>query len=172
MAKTDPKIRFERELVPHFESAYSLARWLTGNDADAADAFQEAALRAFRFMDRANPENPRAWFFQIVRNSSYSWMKQRRNHIELKDAPEVADGNESAERLLVKNVALKELRAAIQQLPAEYKEVLVLRELEEMSYAEISQIASIPEGTVMSRLSRGRSQLRKILGGEGSSDER
>jgi RNA polymerase sigma-70 factor (ECF subfamily) len=154
---------FEREIAPHIPAAYNLARWLSGNGADADDALQEASLRAYRFIDRVRAGEGKAWLFQIVRNCCFTAIRSRRGHRDLEDIPEPADPQPSPESQLEIEATAQELRSALERLPAEFREVLILREWEELSYREIADITAVPEGTVMSRLARARARLRKEL---------
>jgi RNA polymerase sigma factor (sigma-70 family) len=158
---------FETAVLPHLDAAYNLARWLTRNDADAEDVVQEAYLRAFRFFGGFHGEDGRAWLLGIVRNTSYTWMQQNRSaelNMALDDEthePESHDLNPEA--LLVQKADAQMLRQAVEALPLEFREVLVLRELDEMSYKQIAAVADLPLGTVMSRLARARKRLQQIL---------
>lgn len=158
---------FDREILPHLDAAFSLARFLLRNDQDAEDVVQEAALRAFRFFDGFRGQNGRAWFLRIVRNTAFTALKRAGSHSD--DVPfdeelhtaEIADTGAAA--LLDRAHDKETVRAAIDQLPAEFREVITLRELESCSYKEIADIANVPVGTVMSRLARARAQLTEIL---------
>jgi RNA polymerase sigma-70 factor (ECF subfamily) len=158
---------FERQVLPHLDAAYNLARFLMRNEQDAEDVVQEAALRAFRFFDSFRGENSRAWFLSIVRNTSFTALKRHRadqdNVVfdeELHSEQIVSmDAGTAIDRVQDRQT----VRAAIEQLPVEFREVITLRELEECSYKEIADIARIPIGTVMSRLARARRQLQMIL---------
>jgi RNA polymerase sigma factor (sigma-70 family) len=160
---------FEMAVLPHLNSAYNLARWLTRNEHDAEDIVQEAFLRAFRsFGTFEGGRDARAWLLTIVRNSCHTWYRQTRSHEtsvewDIDSQPATATWSDP-EAILVKNANSKLIRQAMDQLPFEYREILILRELEELSYKEISQIVEIPLGTVMSRLSRARKELYIRLG--------
>lgn len=158
---------FERQVLPHLDAAYSLARFLMRNDQDAEDVVQEASLRAFRFFESFRGENSRAWFLSIVRNTSFTALKRNRT-----DEANVVFDEElhSAESpAMDAGVALdlaqdrQTVRAAIEQLAPEFREAITLRELEDCSYKEIADIAGVPIGTIMSRLARARRQLQMIL---------
>lgn len=159
--------RFEQSVLPHLDAAYNLARWLTRNDLDAEDVVQESYLRAFKFFESFRGADSRPWLLAIVRNTYYTMMQQRRAvedetpfDEELHSPePEHAD----PEAVLLQRISARELHAAIAELPLEYREVFVLRELEELSYKEIATIAAIPLGTVMSRLARARKRLQSSL---------
>lgn len=153
-------------MLPHLDAAYNLARWLTGNNEDAEDIVQEAYLRAFRFFGSFHGTDSRAWLLTIVRNTCYTWF--RRNHAALNtsfDEEVHTNGSEaqSSEKLLLDQVDHELLRQALDELPIEFREAMVLRELEGMSYKEIALIARVPLGTVMSRLSRARKRLQQSL---------
>jgi RNA polymerase sigma-70 factor (ECF subfamily) len=161
-------VSFEETVLPHLSAAYNLARWLTRNDQDAEDAVQEAYLRAFRSFDgfRGVSEG-RAWLLTIVRNTCYTRLKQDRM-TELTDAFDeeihgVEDEVGNPEALLVEKANVQRLRRALEELPAEFREVIVLRELEDMSYSQIAELVAIPMGTVMSRLARARQRLQQLL---------
>jgi RNA polymerase sigma-70 factor (ECF subfamily) len=162
---------FEDAVLPHLDAAYNLARWLTRNDADAHDVVQEAYLRAFRFFSSFNGIDGRAWLLGIVRNTSYTWMQQNRSlalSVSLDDEIYEIESNElNPEALLQQTTDGKMVREALEKLPLEFREVLVLRELEEFSYKEIAQITGVPIGTVMSRLARGRKRLQQVLTNQG-----
>jgi len=162
--------RFETAVIVHLNAAYNLAQWLTRDERDAEDVVQEACLRAFKFLDTFRGGNTRAWFLTIVRNTYYSSLKKNRSqalNVSLgEDAtePENAAGwaaNESEDVAsgLEREEAKRLVRRALDQLPAEFREIIVLRELEDLSYQDIARIAQIPVGTVMSRLSRARKLL-------------
>ena len=158
---------FEKAVLPHLDAAYNLARWLTRNDADAEDVVQEAYLRAFRFFSGFHGEDGRAWLLGIVRNTSYTWMHRNRSpelNMPLDDEPhEVKSDDLNPEELLLHKADAQMLIQAVEELPLEFREVLVLRELNEMSYKQIAVVADLPLGTVMSRLARARKRLQQIL---------
>ena len=162
-------VSFETAVLPHLDAAYNLARWLTRNDADAEDVVQEAYLRAFRFFGGFHGEDGRAWLLEIVRNTSYTWMQRNRSpelNMPLDDEPREVEGDDlNPEELLLQKADAQTLRQAVEELPLEFREVLVLRELDEMSYKQIAAVADIPLGTVMSRLARARKRLQHILVG-------
>lgn len=168
--------RFGQVVLPHLHAAYNLARWLCRNDHDAEDIVQEASLRAFRFFDGFHGENARAWFLTIVRNATYTWLQQNRG--DEQNAPfddELHSAQESAsvtvlsqpdsnpEAILARDDDRGLVNRALEMLPAEFREVLILRELEDLSYKEISSVAGVPMGTVMSRLARARRLLGECL---------
>ena len=158
---------FETHVVPHMGAAYNLARWLTRNDHDAEDVVQEAYLRAFRFSESFRGADARAWLLAIVRNTCFTWLQQNRKpSFELvDDMPDLKSASTNPEALLLANVDAERLRQAVEELPVEFREAIVLRELEGFSYKEISSITSVPIGTVMSRLARARNRLQQALGG-------
>jgi RNA polymerase sigma-70 factor (ECF subfamily) len=158
---------FEEAVIPHLDAAYNLARWLTRNDTDAEDVVQEAFLRAFKFFGGFRGEDGRSWLLAIVRNTSYTWMRNNRTP-ELStslddDLYEIESKDLNPEALLVQCADTLLVRQALEELPIEFREVLVLRELEEMSYRDIASITDLPLGTVMSRLARGRKRLQLAL---------
>jgi RNA polymerase sigma-70 factor, ECF subfamily len=157
---------FAAVAVPHLDAAYNLARWLTGNRADAEDVVQEAMVRALTYFPSFRGGSSRAWILQIVRNTAYRALKARRGERSAAaDADEAAavenipDPTDGPEKALVVSSDLAQVDALIGALPPELRETLVLRELEDLSYREIAQITSVPIGTVMSRLWRARRQL-------------
>ena len=168
---------FEQTLREHLSAAHHLARWLTRTQADAEDVLQEAFLRAFRSFDRFRPDSPRAWLLRLVRNCCYDLHKQREREGEAaleEEAlpPDVASpvlgmAAENPERRLLRMADARALEDALRDLPPEYREVFLLREIEGLAYKEIAEVAGVPIGTVMSRLSRARAQLRaSIVAGE------
>ncbi|EFH88730.1 sigma-70 family RNA polymerase sigma factor [Ktedonobacter racemifer] len=167
MQEHDKRLRFERLILPHLDAAYNLARWLTHNDQDAQDMVQEACLRAFRFFDGFRGGDSRAWLLTIVRNTCYTWLQQQRvGELTIPFQEELHDVECEAlnpEALHLHRIDQQRLREALETLPIEFREVIILRELEELSYREISVIAHVPLGTVMSRLARGRKWLQRYL---------
>ena len=158
---------FEKAVLPHLDAAYNLARWLTRNEADAEDVVQEAYLRAFRFFGGFHGEDGRAWLLGIVRNTTYTWLQHNRSpalNMPLDDeVHELKSDDVNPEALLLQKADAQVLRQAVEELPIEFREVLVLRELHEMSYKQIAAVADLPLGTVMSRLARARKRLQQIL---------
>ncbi|MBZ5626253.1 MAG: sigma-70 family RNA polymerase sigma factor [Acidobacteriia bacterium] len=154
-------------MLPHLDAAYNLARWLVGNVQDAQDATQEACLRALTFFDGFHGEDGRAWLLAIVRNTCYDWLRKNRGHLHLQGAPEeldsAADPAPDPEAAQLRNADQHMVREGLEALPAEFREVLVLRELEGMSYKHIAHVTDTPIGTVMSRLARGRKRLETVL---------
>jgi RNA polymerase sigma-70 factor (ECF subfamily) len=162
---------FEENVIPHLNAAYNLARWLTRNGQDAEDLVQEAYLRAFRSFDTfqgADSGDGRAWLLTVVRNTCFTWLKKRGNQPALEFDEQMhsaADESPNAESILLNRADLGSLQGCLEALPAEFREAIVLRELEELSYKEISEIARVPVGTVMSRLARARKRLQQCLTG-------
>jgi RNA polymerase sigma factor (sigma-70 family) len=158
---------FEEAVLPHLDAAYNLARWLTRNDQDAEDMVQEAYLRAFRFFPGFRGGDARAWLLKIVRNNCYTLMhanRHQRDAIEFDEgrfSPDSRPLNPEEAVLQSDNGAM--VRKALEQLPVNAREVLVLRDLQGMSYREIADITGMPAGTVMSSLSRARDRLRQVL---------
>jgi RNA polymerase sigma-70 factor (ECF subfamily) len=158
---------FENGVLPHLDAAYNLARWLTRNDQDAEDAVQEAYLRAFRFFGSFQGGDARNWLLKIVRNTCYTQLQNNRPR-ELgttfeEEIHSEKSGSMNPETLLMRSGDSQLLRQALEELPLKFREVLVLRELEELSYREIAEVSNIPQGTVMSSLSRARERLRQSL---------
>jgi len=160
--------------MPHVDAAHNLAYWLTGSDADAQDVVQESCLRAFKYFDSFAGENARSWLLTIVRRACFTWLKQNRpseerlglepehENGESDYTPLLANGHSQdrdPETLLIEDRERRRLHELIASLPRDYREVIVLRELEELSYRDIADIAGIPIGTVMSRLARARGLL-------------
>ena len=158
---------FEDTVLPHLDAAFNYARWLTRNDADAEDVVQDACVRAMRFFSSLRDDDARAWLFTIVRNAWYSRVSRKANVAEgtrLNDGQDERPDNalDPEERLLQQHtIAL--VRASLEQLPVDFREVIVLREIEGLSYKEIAEVAGVPVGTVMSRLARARERLQTIL---------
>jgi RNA polymerase sigma factor (sigma-70 family) len=161
------RIRFEDTLLPHLSAAYNLARWLTRNDQDAEDVVQEAYLRAWKFFGSFHGGESRPWLLTIVRRTCYTWLQHNRAHGEVTEFDDehhsVASAEANPETLLLHRVDAQELRHALEALPLEFREVIILRELEDCSYKEIAAITDVPLGTVMSRLARARQRLQHWL---------
>lgn len=165
--------RFEATVMPHLDAAYNLARWLARDEHDAQDVAQEACLRAFKFFDGFHGGDGRAWLLAIVRNTYYTWLEKKRiqrldvafddEACECGSADAVHGGGNAIENLLQQEDNRRLVNRALGRLPAEFREIVVLRELEDLSYREIAQIVEIPLGTVMSRLSRARKMLLRAL---------
>jgi RNA polymerase sigma-70 factor (ECF subfamily) len=165
MATPPPEDRFRELILPHLDSAFNLACWLTRNRGDAQDVVQEAAMRAFKYFPGFRGLDGRVWLLRIVRNTFYSWCRDRGAAPESVVDEEVhSPEDESPELLLMRQDCDRLVHQALAALPLEFREVVALRELEELSYKEIAAIVGIPIGTVMSRLGRGRKLLAKSLG--------
>jgi RNA polymerase sigma factor (sigma-70 family) len=168
MRDEENRARFESLLLPLMSEAYNLARWLMRNQEDAEDMVQESYLRAFRFFASFHEgANIRAWFLRIVRNTCYTAlgardMKQKQVPLD-SEAEEIEDSSPLPPVSLAKKATISAVREAIAALPVDYREVVVLRDLEGLSYKEISEVSGVPLGTVMSRLARGRHQLYLML---------
>jgi RNA polymerase sigma factor (sigma-70 family) len=158
---------FEEVVLPHLDAAFNYARWLTKNDADAEDVVQDAYVRALRFFSSLRGEDARAWLFAIVRNTWYGRFPRRAGSPVItaadEDADNRADGSLDPEAQLIQQQTVEQVRQALETLPTDFREVLVLRELEGLSYKEIAAIVGIPLGTVMSRLARARERLAGVL---------
>jgi RNA polymerase sigma factor (sigma-70 family) len=159
--------RFEQAVLPHLGAAYNLARWLTRNEHDAQDMVQEASLRAFKFFDGFHGVDARAWLLTTVRNTCYTWLAQnRRSQLTTSFDEEIHTVEEDAlnpSALALKSGDMEMLKASLEELPEEFREVIVLRDLEELSYKQIAEVINAPLGTVMSRLARARGRLKQIL---------
>jgi RNA polymerase sigma factor (sigma-70 family) len=165
--------RFQQMALPHLDAAYNLARWLCGNPNDADDVVQEAFMRAFRFFDTFHGDTARPWLLAIVRRTWYTeWRKRAgaRASVEFDENLDDATfegwsdtASPDPETLLIRDENTRLVHAALEELPVEFREVLILRELEDLSYREIAEIADLPVGTVMSRLARGRRKLAAVL---------
>lgn len=159
--------------MPHLDAAFNLARWLTGNPTDAEDVVQDAYLRAFRYFSAFRGNNFRVWLLTIVRNSFINWLQENRSgRLLFQPMPSDLDGTQenpeawtdpqrNPEAMLLERLDHETIGRLVAQLPAEYREVLILREIEELSYKDIAEVTGVAAGTVMSRLSRARLALRK-----------
>jgi RNA polymerase sigma-70 factor (ECF subfamily) len=159
-------VDFEQLVMPHLDAGYNLARWLTRDVADAEDVVQDAALRALRYADSLDGGNPRAWFLTIVRHAFYDWRKRNRPAGVVADDGTVIESAVDPDAIDPETACLRAaqtsaLADAIGELPLPFREVLILRELEDLSYKEIARVADIPVGTVMSRLARARGLLQR-----------
>jgi RNA polymerase sigma-70 factor (ECF subfamily) len=165
---------FEQAVLPHLDAAHNLARWLTRNDHDAEDVVQEAYLRAYQFFGGFHGGDGRGWLLTIVRNTCYTWLeKNRRRQPAARFDEEIhsrASTGTSPETLSMQGENQQLVRQAVEALPLEFREVIVLRELEGLSYKEIAGIVGIPMGTVMSRLARARERLHESLAGSMTED--
>src|SRR5579863_1128913 len=168
---------FDEVFLPHMAEAYRLAEWLTGSKSDAEDIVQEAALRAFRGIKSFGAVNARAWSLTIVRNTAFSWLAKNKpkkvvymNDLSAVEQQELefeglhATKVETPEEVTLIKADAAEVQKALAQLPAQFREVIVLREINQMNYRDIAEITNVPIGTVMSRLSRGRQLLIELLG--------
>lgn len=162
---SDPT-RFDALVLPHLDAAYNLARWLTRDTHDAEDVVQDACIRALKYIGSLEGGDARGWFLKIVRNAFYDWLGRNRPAEVVNDENEAVDAAVdpvaiSPEQAAMRKAELRMLADAVEELPLQYREVLILRELEELSYKEIARVADIPVGTVMSRLARARGLLQR-----------
>ena len=173
----DERAAFDEVFLPHLPEAYRLAQWLTGNVSDAEDIVQEAALRAFRGIKSFGAVNARAWSLTIVRNTAFSWLAKNKpkkvvymNDLSAVEQQELefeglhATKVETPEEVTLIKADAEEVQIALAKLPAQFREVIVLREINQMNYRDIAEITNVPIGTVMARLSRGRRLLMALLG--------
>ena len=167
MAQRDAE-RFERVVLPHLDDAYTLARYLLRDEHDAQDAVQDAVLRALRYFESFREGDARAWLLAIVRNCCLTWHRRQRVQrasVSLGDADlvDIGPARETDARAIAQSERAA-LERAVATLPVEFREVIVLREVQELSYREISDVVGVPIGTVMSRLARARKRLASALG--------
>ena len=165
----DDNARFRSVVMPHIDEAYRLAHWLTGNRTDAEDVVQDASMRAFRAIRNYAGGSARSWVLSIVRNTAYSWLRKNRpaavvtvedlEAVEVEQAHRDDRNGDNPEAALIAKADADQLRAAIAALPTEFRETLVLRDIEGLDYREIAQATEVPIGTVMSRLARARHRL-------------
>ncbi len=176
IAERRRRSRFESVVLPHLDAGYALARWLTRNDADAADVVQEACLRAFRYFDSYREGDAKSWLLKIVRRTCYDWIERNRPAelvpLEAETDPEGAvrappAAGVDTDALLQSRSDLRRLDKLIETLPPPLREAIVLRELHELDYRQIAEVTGVPIGTVMSRLHRARSALRRAWDGKG-----
>lgn len=170
---SDRTRRFEAATLPHLDAAYNLARWLLRDDHNAQDVVQEAYLRGLRFFDGFRGGDARPWLLGIVRNACYTWLRdsgRAAEHVEFDEErdsgavdPAWNRAQDDPEALLMQKLERARIDKAIEELPPQFREAIVLREIEELSYEDIARIAAIPLGTVMSRLARARAMLRAAL---------
>ena len=173
----DERAAFDEVFLPHMAEAYHLAQWLTGSAADAEDIVQDAALRAYRGIKTFGAVNARAWSLTIVRNTAYSWLMKNRpktvvftNDLSAAEQQQLErEGSqgtrvETPEEIVLFKADAEQIQKALAQLPPQFREVIVLREINQMNYRDIAEITNVPIGTVMSRLSRGRQLLIALLG--------
>ncbi len=174
MTSETARRRFTEQVLPHLDDAYSLARWLAGGATDAEDIVQEACLRAFKALESASIEQPRAWLLAIVRNAAFTWLaKNRPSALVLSGGAEEAATHPKAletpaapspEAAMIEAADQASVVAAIEDLPMAFRETFVMREINGLSYREISETTGAPIGTVMSRLARARALLIVKLG--------
>ena len=170
----DDHARFARLVLPHLGDAYSLARWITGNRADAEDVVQDACLRAFRAIGSVGDGSARPWVLTVVRNTAYTWLRKNRpsailavEDLEVVETANAKPGDpdsETPETALIARADAASLQAAIMALPTAYRETMILRDVQGLSYREIGEVTGVPIGTVMSRLARGRNCVIKTIG--------
>ena len=173
----DERAAFDEVFLPHMAEGYRLAQWLAGSASDAEDIVQDAALRAYRGIRSFGAVNARAWSLTIVRNTAYSWLMKNRpkavvftNDLSAAEQQELehegAQGTrvETPEEIALFKANAEEIQQALAKLPPQFREVIVLREINQMNYRDIAEITNVPIGTVMSRLSRGRQLLIALLG--------
>jgi len=169
---SDERTRFANVVLPHLGDAYALARWIARNDSDAEDIVQEACLRAYRGISGFGDVNARGWVLSIVRNTAYTWLKKHRDPklVAVENVEDVADaatdwdqGPAAPDAGLIERADAARLEAAIAALPDEFRETLVLRELQGLDYRAIAEVTGVPIGTVMSRLARARRRLMALL---------
>jgi RNA polymerase sigma-70 factor (ECF subfamily) len=174
LQEADERARFEAAVLPHLAAAHNLARWLTRDDHDAQDMVQEAFMRAWKSFGGFHGVDGRTWLLAIVRNACYTWLDKKRAHPPAlnEDASRhaVADSAQNPENVLQREEERRTIRMAMEGLPLELRETLILRELEGLSYKEIAAIAVVPLGTVMSRLARARERLQQCLRGQGGKE--
>ena len=177
MPNKDERAAFDEVFLPHMAEAYRLAQWLTGNASDAEDVVQDAALRAFRGIKNFGAVNARAWSLTIVRNTAFNWLMKNKpktvvfmNDLSAAEQQELEHEGlqgtriETPEEIALFKADAEEVQKALAQLPPQFREVIVLREISQMNYRDIAEITNVPIGTVMSRLSRGRQLLIALLG--------
>ena len=177
LGSEDDQARFRSVVLPHLADAYALARWLTGDRADAEDVVQEACLRAFRGIGGFAGVNSRAWVLTIVRHAAYTWLGKNRSSalvmvddLEAVERQQASGGTpsqaapETPEAALIAKTDAARLEAAIAELPVPFRETLVLRDVQGLDYREIAEVTKVPIGTVMSRLARARQRLVASIG--------
>jgi RNA polymerase sigma-70 factor, ECF subfamily len=162
-----PPRSFEETVLPHLDAAFNYARWLTRNNADAEDVVQDACVRAMRFFSSLRNDDARAWLFAIVRNTWYGRVSRRPSLMEAAPLDSARDERPDdaldPEKRLLQQHTVAQVRAALEHLPVDFREVIVLREIEGLSYKEIAAVVRVPIGTVMSRLARARERLLAVL---------
>jgi len=170
LTSREKSARFKVLLEPHLDAAYNYARWLARNDSDAEDVAHDAVLRALEYFDTFKGDRIRPWLLTIVRNTYYTWLKKNRpvEMVESFDEETHGTPEPDPQALALRNADRRVLAAAIESLPREYREPIILREMEAFSYKEIGALLEIPIGTVMSRLARARKKLEEVLRARGS----
>lgn len=172
MQSEDKREKFERLVVPHLPDAMTIARWLTGNRSDAEDVLQESCVRAFQSISQLREETGRSWILAIVRNTAYTWLRKNRSgsFVFVEDLTEheridaeLGGKDENPETQLIERVDAARFETAIKELPSQFREVLVLRDMQGLDYREIAQVIGAPIGTVMSRLARARRRLLQTI---------
>ena len=166
----DPVAAFEQQMLPHLAAALTLARYLLREAADAEDAVQEAYLQAIRHFGGFRGENARAWLLTIVRRICYAWTERERRFAwtpEQEDLAQVPAAEDDPETALVRRELQEQLASAVDALPLPFREVIVMREIQQLSYKEIAAVTGVPVGTVMSRLARARGRLQRVLEAQG-----
>ena len=167
LSESVKRARFEQVMLPHLDSSYNLARWLMRNDHDAEDAVQEAYLRAYRFFEGFQGGDGKAWLLAIVRNTCRTFLQKsggKETMTKFDDSKHSAEFEQNGpEERLLRQAEVESVHACIDKLPTEYREVVVMRELEQLSYKEIATAVAVPIGTVMSRLARARARLHECL---------
>ena len=178
MLANDERRRFEALALPHLDAAYNLARWLTRNDQDAQDVVQESTLRALRYFGSLRGDQARPWLLQIVRHTCYGWLAKNRpaEVVSLDDSEDAgrditAPAALEPQTIAVRNDERARINRALASLPIAFREVLVLRELEDLAYKDIARIVDVPIGTIMSRLARARALMRDALAPESLAPE-
>jgi RNA polymerase sigma factor (sigma-70 family) len=165
MSTANTRTEFESLFLPHLDAAYNLARLLTHNAHDAEDVVQESYLKAWRAFPSFRGESSRPWFLTIVRNTSFTWLRDNRSRADQAEYHEElhVSGGPTPEAESLGQERARAVERCVQQLPSDFREAIVLREMEELSYQEIAEITGVPRGTVMSRLSRARARLAECL---------
>jgi len=167
LEKEEKDSLFTNTIIPHLDAAYNLARWLARNEHDAKDIVQDSFVRAYSYFDSFSGANGKAWMLAIVRNTFYTWHQKRQIRQSIEVTEELSDDGLLYDQTVDSEMETKDIqgavRAAINSLPLEFREVILLRELEFMAYKEIAALMQVPIGTVMSRLARGRDMLRTLL---------
>lgn len=167
MEKEEKDSLFRNTIIPHLDAAYNLARWLARNEYDAEDIVQDSFVRAYSYFNSFSGNNGKGWVLAIVRNTFYTWHQKKQVRLSVEVGEEVSDDQilyeQTPEVEMETKDIQKEVRMAINSLPLEFREVIILREMESLSYKEIAAMIQVPIGTVMSRIARGREMLRVLL---------